>query len=136
MAKLSPNAPCPCHSGAKYKRCCAPFHQGDAPPTPEALMRSRFSAYALEKVDYILESTHRDGPHHGRYGQRQEVAAFCKTTSFDDLEIRDSSERGDRGEVAFYAHLNRDGNDVSFGERSLFFRVDGRWLYHSGTPLS
>ena len=30
------NDPCPCHSQRKYKRCCGPFHEGEAPPTPDA----------------------------------------------------------------------------------------------------
>ena len=98
-------------------------------------MRSRYSAYALGLVDYVLNTTHPDGPHHGRYGQREEVQAFCRNTAFEGLKVLDASEDGDRGEVAFHATLSQNGADVSFGERSVFFRVNGRWLYHSGTRL-
>ncbi|HHD72452.1 MAG TPA: zinc chelation protein SecC, partial [Epsilonproteobacteria bacterium] len=28
MAKYSPNLPCPCQSGRKYKKCCALYHKG------------------------------------------------------------------------------------------------------------
>ena len=99
-------------------------------------MRSRYSAYAVGAVDYIRKTTHPDGPHHGRYGQRDEVARFCREVSFDGLRVLASHDAGDRGEVSFWATLSRDGADVSFGERSLFFRVDGRWLYHSGSPIA
>jgi len=135
--KISPNAPCPCHRGGKYKKCCGQWHRGRKAPTPTALMRSRFSAYALGLVDYVLATTHPDGPHDGRYGQREQVEAFCRNTDFDGLEILDASEvEGDRGEVAFHATLRQGGRDASFGERSVFFRVDGRWLYHSGERLN
>ena len=131
----SPNAPCACHSGAKYKKCCAPWHRTGRAPNPAALMRSRFSAYALGLVDYVLQTTHPDGPHHGRYGQREEVEAFCANTDFEGLEIVAASAEGDRGEVTFKATLRQGSRDASFGERSQFFKVDSRWLYHSGERL-
>jgi hypothetical protein len=40
--------------------CCSRYHSGAASaPTPEALLRSRFSAYALQEVDYLVRSTHK-----------------------------------------------------------------------------
>ncbi|MET0302974.1 MAG: YchJ family metal-binding protein, partial [Microbacteriaceae bacterium] len=54
---LSADDPCPCGSGRSYADCCGPAHAGSAPaPTAEALMRSRFSAYALGLADYVLAS--------------------------------------------------------------------------------
>ena len=39
---------CPCCSGKIYEECCAPFHRKEKhAPTAEALMRSRYSAYAI-----------------------------------------------------------------------------------------
>ena len=96
-------------------------------------MRSRYSAYALGLVDYVLRTTHPDGPHHGGPEQREAVARFCRDTTFEGLAVHEVSADGDRGEVAFHATLSQGGRDASFGERSVFFRVDGRWLYHSGT---
>jgi SEC-C motif-containing protein len=98
-------------------------------------MRSRFSAYALGLVDYVLASTHPDGPHHGRYGQREEVASFCERTQFEALRVLESDVEGDQGHVAFFATLSQSGTDCSFGELSTFYLVDGRWLYHSGAPF-
>src|SRR5437867_3549203 len=43
---------CPCHSGKKYSECCEPYHQGLPAPTPLALMRSRYAAYALQNAEY------------------------------------------------------------------------------------
>lgn len=99
-------------------------------------MRSRYTAYAVGEVDHVLRTTHPDGPHHGRYGQREAIEAFCRETSFDGLRVVSSREDGDTGEVAFVATLRRGGSDASFGERSRFYRVSGRWLYHSGEPFA
>jgi SEC-C motif-containing protein len=58
MAKRRPARPCPCGSGRAYAECCRPAHQGQAPSTAEALMRSRYSAYALDDTGYVLRSWH------------------------------------------------------------------------------
>ncbi len=54
MAKPSPNLPCPCGSGLKYKKCCQKYHKGALPSTALLLMKSRYSAYALGLADYIM----------------------------------------------------------------------------------
>src|SRR5947208_1479091 len=61
--KQGPNEPCPCHSKKKYKKCCGPAHGGTPAPTPEALMRSRYSAYVLGLAEYVLDTTSKDSPH-------------------------------------------------------------------------
>jgi SEC-C motif-containing protein len=136
MSNEAANGPCPCRSGKKYKRCCRPFHEGDAAPTPEALMRSRYAAYALGLVDYVLATTAPGGPgsHPDRDRWRSEVAEFSRRTRFVGLEVVGSGSEGDAGWVHFRAILEQGTADASFGERSGFVRRDGRWLYASRTP--
>ena len=63
---LPRNYPCPCRSEESgdfpYARCCQPWHDGLAAgvhaPTPEALMRSRYSAYVIGLIDYLLATWH------------------------------------------------------------------------------
>ncbi|MET0935854.1 MAG: YchJ family metal-binding protein, partial [Luteibacter sp.] len=50
----SDKKPCPCGSGGSYSSCCGRWHAGEAAPSAEALMRSRYSAYVLELEDYLL----------------------------------------------------------------------------------
>lgn len=132
------NAPCPCHSGRKAKACCEPILAGAPAPGPEALMRSRYAAYACRHLAHLVRTTAPDSPHRIADPERwrAELLAFCEATSFDGLEIRSSSEEGDRGEVTFFATLSRDGRDVSFGERSRFVRHEGRWTYVDGDPVA
>ncbi len=115
---------CPCYSGKPYDQCCGPYHAGEPAPTPLALMRSRYSGYALKKIDYIIETTHPSL----QIKNREEIIKFSDETSFDGLEILEAE--GDY--VTFRAHLSRRGKDVSFTERSHFAKVDGKWTYHSG----
>ncbi len=134
MASVSGNAPCPCGSGTKLKRCCRLLHLGGPATSPEALMRSRYCAYALGEIDYLLATTHPEGPQFRRdtHEWRVDLARFCSTTRFEGLEIQASREHDDRGEVSFLARLSREGRDVSFVEHSVFVREAGRWLYFSG----
>ena len=134
----SPNAPCPCGSGAKTKRCCGRYHRGAPAPTPEALMRSRYAAYALGDAAYIQRTTHPGGPHWepDAAAWARSILVFCRSTDFEALEVRAASEDGERGEVTFRAQLVQGGRDASFVERSRFLRVEGRWLYHSGERVA
>ncbi|MDR1126989.1 MAG: SEC-C domain-containing protein, partial [Treponema sp.] len=48
---------CPCGSGKQYTDCCEPFILGvQKPLTAEALMRSRYTAYTVHAVDYIVST--------------------------------------------------------------------------------
>ena len=88
-------------------------------------MRSRYSAYALGKVDYIFETTH---PRHAEARRsKKEIEQFCKGTLFKKLEILEVGERV----VAFRATLSQGGKDFFLTETSVFEKVNGRWLYVS-----
>jgi SEC-C motif-containing protein len=97
-------------------------------------MRSRYSAYAVGAVDYLITTTDPDGPlfRQDRAIWAQEIADFCEHTRFEKLTVRGATSSDEAGEVEFFARLSRAGQDVSFSERSRFTRVGGRWLYHSG----
>ncbi len=136
---VPPNLACPCHSGRKYKRCCGPLHSGRPAESPEALMRSRFAAYAVGLVDYLLATTVPAGPawEGDLVSWRTRTADFCSTSSFRALTITEatapSAAHPDRGDVVFHADIRAlSGADRSIHERSHFLRIDGRWLYHSG----
>lgn len=133
--KLSPNAPCPCGSERKLKKCCAVFHQG-RPAPPHLLMPARYTAYATGNVEFLIRTTHPGGPqwHEDRTLWASELSAYCKATTFAGLTVLEHSiDPNDdaRAHVTFRVDLRADG-PVGFTERSLFLRDDARWLYHSG----
>jgi len=50
--------PCPC-GGPALATCCGPYIAGAAlPPTAEALMRSRYTAYTQRNEDYLRATWH------------------------------------------------------------------------------
>ncbi len=118
---------CPCCSEKPYAECCKPYHDGKLlPPTALALMRSRYSAYALRLADYIIQTTHSKSPYfeRDRGKWKKAILEFCTTTQFLKLEILDSTESS----VHFIAHLGQ----TLLEEKSLFEKVDGKWLYVKG----
>lgn len=118
---------CPCHSGKEYEECCRPYHEGQNPPTPLVLMRSRYSAYALKKVDYIMNTTHPDHPDHqmARALWRRKILKFSEKSAFVGLKILEATDTT----VTFTVELVQQRTRRSFTEKSLFTQVDGRWLY-------
>ena len=124
---------CPCQSKLTYDRCCQPYIEGvQLPETPTLLMRSRFTAYALGKVNYLIATTEAserekiDG---------QELATYCKEVKCVGLKIV-SAEKGGKndaeGVVKFHASLQINGKRQLHIEKSRFIREDGKWVYVDG----
>jgi SEC-C motif-containing protein len=115
-----PGSPCPCGLPAPYAACCGRFHHGDAAPTAESLMRSRFSAFAVGDEAYLRRTWDP--------ATRPRRIGLDPTTVWTGLEIVGSTLGGpldDEGTVEFRAF--HDGGVQH--ENSRFRRVDGRWLY-------
>lgn len=121
---------CPCGSGSLYSGCCEPLHLGSAADSAEALMRSRFSAFALGLDRYLLASWHPS--------TRPAALELEHGTVWRKLQIVDTVAGGpadETGVVEFRASYRNDGAAGMLHERSRFARVDGRWVYVDGDIL-
>lgn len=129
--KISPNAPCPCHSGEKYKKCCQPYHRGILPSNALKLMRSRYSAYALNLSDYIIQTTHPNNPDYTDKIDEWErsIQGFIQNTRFLGLKINEFID----GETVAYVTFEACLDSGLFKEKSRFLKEKGRWLYESGS---
>ena len=125
--KLAPHA-CPCTSDLPYAECCQPWHRGYAEqrfaPTPEALMRSRYAAYVLGLLDYLLATWHPSTAP----GDLE-----LPPLKWLGLEVRTSEASGDAGVVEFVArYRDSSGKAERLHETSRFVREAGQWLYIDG----
>jgi SEC-C motif-containing protein len=122
---------CPCGLGDDYESCCGRLHAGAPAPTAEALMRSRYSAFAIGDPAYLLHSWHpstRPAELSLDPGQRWTRLEILSTTGGGLLHAE--------GTVEFRAHYRTaDGRSGSMRENSRFVRENGRWLYLDGTQL-
>lgn len=123
------DAPCPCGSGLGYDACCGRFHSGPLhllAPTAEALMRSRYSAYAKELGDYLMDTWHpRTRP--------ALAPAFEPGLRWLGLDVKHHTTLGDdRAEVLFVARSKLGGRAHRLQECSHFVREAGHWYYVDG----
>ena len=125
---------CPCASGKKFADCCGPYLSGAAlPPTAEALMRSRYSAFATGAIDY-LEETLLPGTRDDF--DRKSAADWAASSEWTGLQLRHTEkgkEGDDEGYVEFVALFRQEGVDKVHHETGHFKRQDGRWYYVDGT---
>lgn len=127
------NEHCLCGSGLAYTECCGLYHSGETTPTTaEQLMRSRFTAYALRNVDYLLASWDAE--------KRPATIDFSKETAeWQRLQIigsKKGSSKDTKGIVEFKAFYSQDGDDYFMHEISRFVKKGGRWLYLDGVIKS
>ncbi|MGB0129433.1 MAG: YchJ family protein [Rhodocyclaceae bacterium] len=120
---------CPCGSGCELEECCGPVVAGAPAATPEALMRSRYTAFVLGNIDHI-DRTH--APEIRADFNRAEAERAAAEIEWLGLEVRGASEEGDSGMVEFLVRMRRQGQDLAQYEVSSFRRVDGQWLYTGG----
>ena len=130
MKKTSPNAPCPCGSKNKYKKCCQPYHKGAKAKTALLLMRSRYSAYAVGNSSYIIKTTHQNNPDFtdNIKAWQESIENFSQATDFLGLEILEFVDGGKEAFVTFRASLS-SGDMV---EKSRFLKEGDEWLYERG----
>jgi SEC-C motif-containing protein len=127
---------CPCRQTAEdkhaYHSCCAPFIELDAPaPTAEALMRSRYSAFAVANIDYLERTLAPEARHDF---DRKAIAHWARNSQWIGLDIlaTEAGQVGDKtGYVEFIAHFVNEGERMAHRERSLFRHddADGRWYF-------
>lgn len=125
---------CPCTSGDSYKSCCRRFHRGVPVENALELMRSRFSAYALNLPEYIVETTHPASPEFSSnlFSWKRKLSRFCQSSQFKKLDILEFKERNSLATVTFVAYIYQGEHDVTFTEKSFFEKIRGRWLYRGG----
>jgi SEC-C motif domain protein len=116
---------CPCGSERPYAQCCGRFHSGAASaPTAEALMRSRFSAYARRNEAYLRRTWHPT-----TRPKRIEFEPGLRWTRLDVQFHTGGSLFDSEGTVMFEAHYADRGRAGSLRENSRFVRENGEWLY-------
>ena len=112
--------------------CCGRYvDHFDTTPAPDAesLMRSRYTAFVLERADYLLASW--------AVGKRPSQVRFEAGAKWLGLDVRAFAESdSDHATVEFVAR-QRDatGRATRLHERSRFVREDGRWYYVDGDHL-
>lgn len=124
---------CPCGSGKPFQFCCEPIVQGQkSAPTAEALMRSRYTAFALGAIDYLIDTTAVEK----RGDDDAEILADqVKYTNWTGLKILQTDQGGrsdETGMVEFEAAFETEDQSGTLYEKSNFRKDNGHWVYVDG----
>lgn len=122
---------CPCGSKLELKNCCDLYiHGQQLPPTAEALMRSRYTAYTQANMDYI-KKTMSGKPLLGF--DVQAASEWAKSVTWVGLEVKNSfSENENLAYVEFVATLFEHQTLEKIHEISEFRKEHGIWVYVDG----
>ena len=130
---MSENKFCPCGSGFPLSKCCKPVIDGTAKAsTAEALMRSRYTAYTLQDINYLASTL---DPNELRDFDRDGTAKWARDSTWIGLEIVNTSAGSSdekEGTVEFRARYKRDDVIQEHHEVSRFRKINGTWLYSGG----
>lgn len=131
-APLPDDARCPCGTGDTFGACCAPLLRRERrAATAVALMRSRYTAFAVRDVDHLLRTWHpRTRPPRAELTDHTEpVLRWLR------LEVHSTGAGGpfdDEGTVEFTAWSKGPQGRQEQHELSRFVREDGTWFYVDG----
>jgi SEC-C motif domain protein len=124
---------CPCGSKKSYNECCKPYIEGNEnAPTAEVLMRSRYSAYVKQKIDYIAK-TH--SPKTKKKLSIENTTKWAKESTWLGLEILSTTDGGENdttGIIEFIARYEQEGTEYSHHEVSTFAKDEDTWYYVDG----
>lgn len=118
---------CYCCSQKIFKDCCEPFIKGfKKAPTAEALMRSRYSAYATHQADYLVGTTHVS---QRALHSKEDILLWATCNQWQKLEILKSSPTT----IEFKAYyLDQNKQSHVHHELSTFTQEEGVWFYVDG----
>ena len=124
---------CPCGSSKEYAKCCEPFITGKSlPETAEQLMRSRYTAYTNETINYIKDTL---APESQKDFNITSARKWAKGSEWLGLKIISSSggAADNKGTVEFIASYKQDGHKFDHHETSEFRKNEkGQWLFVDG----
>ena len=118
---------CYCGSDMSFEKCCEPILSGKLKATTaEAVMRSRYSAYATHNADYLIATTHSTtrATH-----SKDEILYWATSNQWQRLEII----RATSTTVEFKAfYFNSNKQLQVHHEHSRFVEENSEWMYVDG----
>ena len=123
------NESCFCGNQLSFSRCCKPYLEAKvSPDTPEKLMRSRYTAYALGGYgEYLLKTWF---PPMAKNLSVSELSE--KTQQWINLDVLGSGQKDNEGWVEFKATYQEKNHKSVLHEKSVFTRIGAQWFYIGG----
>jgi SEC-C motif domain protein len=131
---------CYCDSLKNFDECCAPIIKKQKKAgTATELMRSRYSAYATNAAQYIVDTYHSSKRSEHTF---EDIRAWAGQTKWLKLEVTQGSmltlneaNKSSNEQVRFTATYLHDKRLYKMSELSSFSIEDGEWRYLDGTDI-
>ena len=127
---------CPCGSKKRYSECCSPYINNDvSAPTAETLMRSRYSAYVIGNIDYIINTSLKVNRYEKQY---EDIASWISSSDFyrlDIVDVRNGLLADNSCVVHFEAHYKSQRQFFIHQEVSQFIKEEGTWFYQDALKI-
>ena len=95
-------------------------------------MRSRYSAYVLGEIDYLVQTTHPATRSPGLKAGYQGTHGSIQWVGLEVCSIFQGTRKDKTGKVEFKASYIRNGKRAIHHEKSRFRRHAGAWHYLDG----
>lgn len=127
---------CPCGLPENYQMCCGKIIEGNEPAnSAEALMRSRYTAFALNKMDHIRQSHDPSTRSELDMEGNQAWSSRADWKGLEIVRVEKGAEDDADGVVEFIARYDMDGVPQEHHELSTFKKVKGQWYFVDGKNL-
>lgn len=154
VVTVTPDSNCPCGSSLPYGMCCKPYHKNELNThDPVSLMKSRYSAYFLQNIDFVIESTSTTSPDYVAYiespiGLRKGKKKWMKDIrknmvdsyyyvrmQVDDVAMLNSDET--KAIVTFRHLAIKKSDNVMYPvlEKATCVKVNGVWKYERSETM-
>ncbi|PIB34455.1 hypothetical protein BFP72_03000 [Reichenbachiella sp. 5M10] len=124
---------CPCCSKKTYAECCEPIILQQSAPTALALMRSRYTAYAVGQANYLYQTTHASKRAQQTVDELAQWSTDNTWTKLEIIAVEHGRIHDSHGIVEFKAYFaDAKGLEQVLHERSSFLQEEDGWYYVDG----
>ncbi|HBM90951.1 MAG TPA: hypothetical protein DD400_03620 [Rhodospirillaceae bacterium] len=120
---------CVCGSGLPFDQCCSPILEGHPAPTAEALMRSRYAAYVLGKIDHLARTCTPSEREKFDRAEAQQIVKETKWLGLDICRVEGGGEKDQTGKIDLLFRFSQKDAAYAQRELALFSREEGIWFY-------
>ena len=95
-------------------------------------MRSRYSAFCVGAIDYLLQTRHSSKRHLDSASDIQTTAQNTQWLKLDIIDSTQGTTLDEQGTVTFRAYYKEGNETCALEECSRFLKENNRWFYLDG----
>ena len=123
---------CLCGTGRDFEKCCAPLIAGAAPETAEALLRARYTAFAMGNTDFLVNTLVPEMRESFDVIEAENIAADAQWQGLEIRTITGGAVEDDTGSIECVASFKLYDQQRVHHELAQFRREQGRWMCAGG----